>query len=103
MPAKRPKLRIKPGFIFDRVGKFYKKVDAPPASKPEPKSDEPENRGIFAQLMRHKDQGERGAGIITFDNDEKVKVSPEHRDTAIRKIQSMMGAGKNPEIGRAHV
>ena len=95
MPAIRPKLRIRKG--FQKVGTSYKKVDAPPASKPEPKSDEPENRGIFAQLMRHKDQGERGAGIITFDNDEKVKVSPEHRDTAIRKIQGMMGAGKNPD------
>jgi hypothetical protein len=59
---------------------------------------EPEYPGLAMQLAKHADKGELGHGMIEFMDKSKHKISPEHRDLAIRKMSSLTGAGKSPDV-----
>jgi hypothetical protein len=48
------------------------------------------------QLLKHKDQGERGSGMIKFKDGSSHKISAHHRDKALRFMSSLLGAGKDP-------
>ncbi|NBV28872.1 hypothetical protein EBS02_07650, partial [bacterium] len=59
---------------------------------------EAEYPGLAMQLAKHADRGELGHGMIEFMDKSKHKISPEHRDLAIRKMSSLTGAGKSPDV-----
>lgn len=48
------------------------------------------------QLLKHRDQGERGSGMIKFKDGSSHKVSAQQRDKALRFMSSLLGAGKDP-------
>ena len=95
--ANKPKLRLKPGFKFGRGGKVVKAEPKPAAPKAVAnKSDESENVGLYAQLLKHRDL-HKNPPKIKFDNGESAEVSADDRNKMLNHFDSLKGPGIKPE------